>query len=230
MTADLIRDTCGYAVPFMSYDEDRSLHASRFARETDESLDEYFQGKEHVGTSIDGLPGAAAPAAAAASRVTVVNESEGRRRKPYTSERSKTLILTVLRPPGGPAGDRMAEFPTRGNGSRSWLTGRGSGPTRRPFYAHVVIGGEVAGNVVSWEQSGQRMVGYWLGRVYWGRGIATAALTLFVAELSRPLYADVAAHNLGSIRVLEKCGFHRVDPRIDSASTDPGDVIMVLAS
>jgi hypothetical protein len=36
--AELIRDTCGYAVPFMTYDEDRDLHAKRFAREDDESL------------------------------------------------------------------------------------------------------------------------------------------------------------------------------------------------
>jgi hypothetical protein len=45
----------------MTYDEDRPLHASRFARETDESLDEYFQKKEHIGTSMDGLPGLPLP-------------------------------------------------------------------------------------------------------------------------------------------------------------------------
>lgn len=61
VTADLIRDTCGYAVPFMTYDEDRSLHESRFARETDESLDAYFHKKDHVATSIDGLPGLPLP-------------------------------------------------------------------------------------------------------------------------------------------------------------------------
>jgi len=61
VTADLVRDTCGYAVPFMTYDEDRSLHASRFARETDVSLDEYFHKKDHVETSIDGLPGLPLP-------------------------------------------------------------------------------------------------------------------------------------------------------------------------
>jgi Pyridoxamine 5'-phosphate oxidase len=61
VTADLVRDTCGYAVPFMTYDEDRSLHRSRFARETDESLDVYFRKKQHIGTSIDGLPGLPLP-------------------------------------------------------------------------------------------------------------------------------------------------------------------------
>ncbi|MDQ1039866.1 hypothetical protein QFZ75_006282 [Streptomyces sp. V3I8] len=59
--ADLVRDTCGYAVPFMSYDEDRDLHAKRFAREDDVSLNAYFEKKDHVGTSLDGLPGLPLP-------------------------------------------------------------------------------------------------------------------------------------------------------------------------
>ena len=59
--AELIRDTCGYAVPFMSYDTDRDLHGRRFAREDDASLSDYFAGKEHVARSIDGLPGLPLP-------------------------------------------------------------------------------------------------------------------------------------------------------------------------
>ncbi|MDR7276238.1 pyridoxamine 5'-phosphate oxidase family protein [Catenuloplanes atrovinosus] len=59
--ATLIRDTCGYAVPFMTYDADRDLHARRFAREDDESLSAYFAAKDHVATSIDGLPGLPLP-------------------------------------------------------------------------------------------------------------------------------------------------------------------------
>ncbi|TDE32458.1 pyridoxamine 5'-phosphate oxidase family protein [Nonomuraea mesophila] len=59
--AELIRDTCGYAVPLMSYEQDRDLHAKRFAREDDESLNAYFSRKEHVATSIDGLPGLPLP-------------------------------------------------------------------------------------------------------------------------------------------------------------------------
>jgi hypothetical protein len=59
--AGLIRDTCGYAVPFMAYEEDRDLHGRRFAREDDASLSEYFAKKEHVATSLDGLPGLPLP-------------------------------------------------------------------------------------------------------------------------------------------------------------------------
>ncbi|GAA0474039.1 pyridoxamine 5'-phosphate oxidase family protein [Streptomyces olivaceiscleroticus] len=61
VSAELVRDTCGYAVPFMTYEEDRPLHRSRFARETDDSLDAYFRKKEHVAQSIDGLPGLPLP-------------------------------------------------------------------------------------------------------------------------------------------------------------------------
>ncbi|MEU5958043.1 pyridoxamine 5'-phosphate oxidase family protein [Streptomyces sp. NPDC047525] len=60
VTAELVRDSCGYAVPFMSYDEDRDLHGRRFAREDDASLSEYFA-KRQIAQSMDGLPGVPLP-------------------------------------------------------------------------------------------------------------------------------------------------------------------------
>jgi RimJ/RimL family protein N-acetyltransferase len=72
----------------------------------------------------------------------------------------------------------------------------------------VLLGGQVAGNVVSWERDCKRLVGYWIGKHYWGKGVATRALREFLGIVqARPLYAHVAKHNIGSIRVLEKCGF-----------------------
>lgn len=56
-----MRDSCGYAVPLMTYDEDRDLHSKRFAREDDASLGAYFAKKEHISTSLDGLPGLPLP-------------------------------------------------------------------------------------------------------------------------------------------------------------------------
>ncbi|AJP01183.1 pyridoxamine 5'-phosphate oxidase [Streptomyces cyaneogriseus subsp. noncyanogenus] len=61
VTAELIRDSCGYAVPLMAYEEDRDLHGRRFAREDDASLSAYFAKKEHIATSLDGLPGLPLP-------------------------------------------------------------------------------------------------------------------------------------------------------------------------
>jgi RimJ/RimL family protein N-acetyltransferase len=72
----------------------------------------------------------------------------------------------------------------------------------------IVCEGEVAGNVLCWPQGGKRLVGYWLGSAFWGRGLATRALAELVEEVNeRPLHAWVARSNLASIRVLEKCGF-----------------------
>ena len=72
----------------------------------------------------------------------------------------------------------------------------------------IVFDGQVAGNIVCFEQLGEREVGYWLGKQYWGKGIATQALEEFLKQIkTRPLYAHVAKHNIGSRRVLEKCGF-----------------------
>lgn len=61
VTAELIRDTCGYAVPFMAYEADRDLHGRRFEREDDAGLDAYFRKKEHIAASLDGLPGLPLP-------------------------------------------------------------------------------------------------------------------------------------------------------------------------
>lgn len=70
--------------------------------------------------------------------------------------------------------------------------------------------GEVVGNVSTFDRAGEREVGYVIARSHWGRGIATRALALFLAlEPRRPLVARVVKHNLGSQRVLEKCGFTR---------------------
>jgi RimJ/RimL family protein N-acetyltransferase len=72
----------------------------------------------------------------------------------------------------------------------------------------IVYEGAVAGQILSFEIGGQREVGYWLGRDFWGKGIATRALELMLAlETTRPLHARVAKDNLASRRVLEKCGF-----------------------
>lgn len=59
--AELIRDSCGYAVPYMAYEADRDLHGKRFAREDDATLSAYFEKKDHIAVSLDGLPGLPLP-------------------------------------------------------------------------------------------------------------------------------------------------------------------------
>ena len=72
----------------------------------------------------------------------------------------------------------------------------------------IVVDDDVAGTIGSWGDPGEREVTYWIGRSYWGKGIATDALNAFLAvDRSRPLHARVASDNVASRRVLEKCGF-----------------------
>jgi RimJ/RimL family protein N-acetyltransferase len=106
-----------------------------------------------------------------------------------------------------PVANEMAAFPAR---------------DREAFMAHwtkilkiesnvtrtIVYDGQVAGTMMCFEMEGKFEVGYWIGREYWGKGIATRALALLLKQVkTRPLYGYVVKHNTGSRRVLEKCGF-----------------------
>ena len=79
---------------------------------------------------------------------------------------------------------------------------------RRGQKKTILFEGEVAGNVLIFERGGKRLVGYWIGREFWGKGLASKGLAeLLAEETTRPLYAYAATSNVGSMRVLEKCGF-----------------------
>jgi RimJ/RimL family protein N-acetyltransferase len=72
----------------------------------------------------------------------------------------------------------------------------------------ITLNSAVAGHIGCFDRDGDREVTYWIGKQYWGRGVATKALTeLLRQEPSRPLHARVAKDNLASLRVLQKCGF-----------------------
>jgi RimJ/RimL family protein N-acetyltransferase len=130
-----------------------------------------------------------------------------------------------------PAAAEMAAFPSRDKDqfAAHWAKIRADPDV---ILRTIVADGVVAGNIASWSQDGQRLLGYWVGRGHWGRGVATRALLRFVEEVSiRPLYAHVAVHNVGSIRVLEKAGFQRDrDREAEAPAPDDGieEFIFVL--
>lgn len=120
-----------------------------------------------------------------------------------------------------PKAVEMAAFPARDRDQfeAHWAKVRGDDTL---VVRTIVADGQVAGNIGSWPDHGQQLLGYWVGREFWGRGVATQALALLADEVSiRPLYAHVVMHNVGSIRVLEKCGFRR--DRVEEAKATPDD-------
>ena len=80
-----------------------------------------------------------------------------------------------------PVANAMAAFPARDRTAHAahWqkVLAHDSNVART-----IVEEGQVVGYICSWDADGQRLVGYWIGRDHWGRGIATRALADFVAE------------------------------------------------
>lgn len=123
-----------------------------------------------------------------------------------------------------PAANAKAAFPPRDRDAFMAHWGnilRDSAVIKRTILADQ----HVAGQIVCFERSGQWLVGYWLGRRFWGAGIASRAVEQFVSSIAvRPLHAHVAKHNLASIRVLEKCGFQRSGESRSAAPTGGDEV------
>jgi RimJ/RimL family protein N-acetyltransferase len=72
----------------------------------------------------------------------------------------------------------------------------------------IVAGGQVAGHISCYPHGENLEVTYWLGREFWGGGLATHALNrMLQLVVDRPIFARAATDNIGSIRVLQKCGF-----------------------
>jgi RimJ/RimL family protein N-acetyltransferase len=92
---------------------------------------------------------------------------------------------------------------------RRWLEMMGDGrATSRVIVMQGENGDEVVGAVNVLVVEGEDALGYWIGREYWGRGIASAAVGLMLADVTRrPLFATAGASNVASLKVLKKHGF-----------------------
>ena len=68
---------------------------------------------------------------------------------------------------------------------------------------------KIAGHIICWKEGKfEQRIGYWIGKEFWRRGIASAAVAEFLTLVKiRPLFAEVANHNLASKKVLQKNGF-----------------------
>jgi RimJ/RimL family protein N-acetyltransferase len=110
---------------------------------------------------------------------------------------------------GDEASARMAAFGTKDASANDlaarWKRSLANGATS---HKAIVVDGDVVGFIATFFLERDLQVTYWVARSHWGRGIATAALTQFLPTVAtRPLYASAARDNVGSLRVLQKCGF-----------------------
>jgi RimJ/RimL family protein N-acetyltransferase len=120
---------------------------------------------------------------------------------------------TIFQQVTDPESILMAAFTTEDWSDRRAFLDRMSRLRSDPSLWHRVIDvdGAVAGTIGSFRINDQREVTYWVDRAHWGKGIASAALQLLLAEIAeRPVFARAASDNVGSLRVLEKAGFRRV--------------------
>lgn len=79
----------------------------------------------------------------------------------------------------------------------------------------IIYKEKVAGHIICWKEGKyEQRVGYWIGKEFWRRGIASAAVAKLLQLVNiRPLFAEVANHNEASKRVLLKNGFELLDAR-----------------
>jgi RimJ/RimL family protein N-acetyltransferase len=119
-----------------------------------------------------------------------------------------------------PESVRMAAFTAADQTDRRVFLDRMLRLRADPSVSHLVIDvdGAVAGTIGFFRIDDQPEVTFWIDRAHWGKGIASAAVQILLAETAeRPLYARAATDNLGSLRVLEKAGFRRIGVNRDFA-------------
>ena len=98
----------------------------------------------------------------------------------------------------------------------AWIRVQLDGPQVRNWA--IEVDGALAGGIGltsgAFEHAGNLAIGYWVGKRFWGRGVASDALRALTAHAvatlrPRRLWANVMAANAPSARVLEKAGYVR---------------------
>lgn len=107
-----------------------------------------------------------------------------------------------------PQAAAMSAYPSKDRGEfmRHW---EGILKNKNAVARAILYKEKVAGHIICWKEGRyEHRIGYWIGREFWRRGIAGAALAALLMEIKiRPLFAEVANHNIASRRALEKNGF-----------------------
>ncbi|NEU10453.1 GNAT family N-acetyltransferase [Flavihumibacter sp. R14] len=102
------------------------------------------------------------------------------------------------------------------NDAISWISLNRNNP--KPCNLAITVNDDVIGGIGISQQTDiyqlNAEIGYWLGEPYWNKGIMTEVVMAMVDYTFANfnvirIYAGVFDHNIASMRVLEKAGFHR---------------------
>jgi RimJ/RimL family protein N-acetyltransferase len=124
-------------------------------------------------------------------------------------------------------------FPYTEEDGREFLDTLGD-PDKAHSYAIAAMDDSLLGVVgMKFIQGKPPELGYWLGESFWGQGIvpeAALALLQSAADTGVPeVRARVLAHNKGSIRVLEKCGFRIVEHTTSMVERHLGEPLLIMS-
>jgi len=90
-------------------------------------------------------------------------------------------------------------------------------------------GNVLVGSVLHFDMGGETNVSYWIDRQFWGKGIATEALQLFLEKVQkRPLFGQVAFDNIASQKVLTKYGFIKVREELGFANARNKEIVELI--
>lgn len=102
----------------------------------------------------------------------------------------------------------MSAYPSKDGGEfmRHW---EGILKNKNVTARTIVYKEKVVGHIICWKEGAyEQRIGYWIGKEFWRRGIASAAVADFLSLVKiRPLFAEVANHNIASQKVLQKNRF-----------------------
>ncbi len=106
-------------------------------------------------------------------------------------------------------------YPYSKKDADAWIASQAEKGSGKAFA--IELSGDLVGCISYWPyDDGAVEIGYWLGREFWGQGIVTKALSALLGSSVFPaipkVVAKVADENIGSHKVLEKCGFIPVKP------------------
>ena len=122
-------------------------------------------------------------------------------------------------------------FPYREADARAWIQAVRSMAPETHFA--IASSSEAIGGIGLVQQTDvyhhSAELGYWLAEPFWGKGIATSAVTAFVPRAFTQfhllrIYAGVFDRNLASVRVLEKAGF-RLEGRLKNHISKDGEIL-----